>query len=213
MDTKRLRPTVLWLVGGLGNDRTVAAEAARRARAWLDDRTALQPEVVDVALRVAARHGDQQLFDRLRAAASAATDKAERDRLVRALGAFRDPAIVDQALAVVLTDEFDIRVALGIVFDAMSDRALRPRVYAWFVAHFDDLLHRLPRRFQQQLARVPIAFCDEVKKPEIEAFLTPRLAALDNGPRQLAQSMEQLSLCAAQHAAQLPGVVAFLRQP
>jgi alanyl aminopeptidase len=211
-DTKRLRPTLLWLAGGLGNDRAIAAEATRRARAWLADRGALQPEVVDVTLRTAARNGDQALFDQLHAAASAATDKAERDRLVRALGAFRDPAIVDQALAVVLTEEFDIRVALGIVFEAMSDRALRPRVYAWFVAHFDDLLHRLPRRFQQQLARVPIQFCDEAHKPDIVAFLTPRMQSLDNGPRQLAQSMEALSLCAAQHAAQQPGVVAFLRK-
>ena len=47
-------------------------------------------------------------------------------------------------------------------------------------------------------------------KPEVEAFLKPRIEKLDGGPRALAQALEALSLCAASRKAQTPGIEAFL---
>jgi alanyl aminopeptidase len=216
-DTKQLRPALVSLVSGPGKDKALIDEATALAWKWFDDRAAIQPEMVDTALAVAARYGNQKLFDRLHAAVKAATDKTEIPRLVRALGAFRDPALFDQVLALMLTNELDIQDTFtmlhgNLVFDGMRDPTLRPRVYAWFVQHFDELAQKLPRSSRPQMARVAIRFCDEAKKPEIEAFLRPRIEPLDNGPREMAQAMEQLSLCAAAHAAQAPGVVDFLKK-
>jgi hypothetical protein len=45
--------------------------------------------------------------------------------------------------------------------------------------------------------------------PEIKAFLEPRMAKLDGGPRVLTQAMEQMALCAAARKAQTPAVEAF----
>ena len=44
----------------------------------------------------------------------------ERGRLLDALGAFTDPKLVQQALALMLTDEFDLREGSGMLQGAMS---------------------------------------------------------------------------------------------
>jgi alanyl aminopeptidase len=209
-DTKKMRPTLLALVADIGKDKPLVDEATALVWKYFDDHAAIQPEVVGTALHVAARHGDQKLFDKLHALAKAATDKAERERLVGALGAFQDPKILDQARAIALTDEFDIRESLGVMFGGLGDPRLRASTYAWFKQHFDDVAAKMPKEYRPFLAYIAAPLCDDAVKPDVEAFLKPKMDAIDGGARTYAQAMEQLSLCAAQKAAQLPGVVAFL---
>ena len=71
-----------------GNDRALAAEARTLVERWLQDRSAIEPELVSTALGVAAYHGDAALFDKLYAAARATRaggkggDRQERSRLL-----------------------------------------------------------------------------------------------------------------------------------
>jgi alanyl aminopeptidase len=209
-DTKELRPGLLALVAGDGNDPALIAEATKLARKWLDDRTAVDPTVVGSVLRVAARYGDQALFDRLRAEAKKVTDRPERARILSAVGAFSDPEIVKQALAIVLTDEFDLREAGGLTRGAMSDPRTRMIAYAFIKEHFDEISAKLPPAYRAYMAYFALPLCDDKYKPELEAFLKPRIEKLDGGPIALAQAMEALSLCAASRKAQAPAVEAFL---
>ncbi len=209
-DATELRPELLSLVAGDGNDRALVAEATKLAGKWLDDRSAIDPTMVGTVLRVAARYGNQALFDRLHAEAKKVTDRAERGRILRALGSFTDPKIVEQALALVLTDEFDLREAGGLTQGAMSDPRTRKIAYAFTKQHFDEISAKLPPAYRAYMAFFALPLCDDALKPELEAFLKPRIEPLDGGPRALAQAMEGLSLCAASRKAQQPAVEAFL---
>jgi cytosol alanyl aminopeptidase len=211
-DAKQLRPTLLALVADVGKDKVLIDEATKLVWKYFDDHAAIQPELVNTALHVAARYGDQKLFDRLHTAAKAATDKGERDRLVGAMGAFQDPKVLDEARAIALTDEFDIRESLGVMFGGLADARLRANTYAWFKQHFDEVVAKMPKEYRPFIAYVAAPLCDDTVKPDVEAFLKPKMDAIDGGSHTYAQAMEQLSLCAAQKAAQLPGVVAFLKK-
>src|SRR5262249_13294014 len=99
-DVKQLRPPVLALVGGAGSDPELDAQATTLAWKWLDDHKAVDPEMTSTILAVAARHGDQKLFDRLHTDAKKSNDREERGKLLAAMGAFSDPEIAKQAIAV-----------------------------------------------------------------------------------------------------------------
>ena len=208
-DAKQLRPELLGLVAGDGHDRALAAEATKLAGKWLDDHGAVAPEVAIDALLVAARNGDQKLFDRILAAAKQAKDRDERSRLLRALGAFRDPKLAQQALALVLGDDFELRESSGIVQFAMRDPHQREATFAFVKQHFDEISAKLPEPFRRYLAYFAVPLCDAKRIPELKDFLGPRMAKV-GGQRDLAHALEEISLCAARREAQAASVKAFL---
>ncbi|MBV8762709.1 MAG: ERAP1-like C-terminal domain-containing protein, partial [Deltaproteobacteria bacterium] len=208
-DTKELRPELLRLVAGEGKDEALIKEATALAWKWLDDHKAVQPELVGTVLHIAARYGDQKLFDRIHKDALAAKDRTERVRLIRALGSFSDPAIVKQALAIALTNEFELREASGLLQGGMQDPRTRELTFTFVKDHFDDIEAKLPPMFRPYMAYFAVGLCDDSRTAEIKGFLEPRMKKLDGGEHALAQAMEQLSLCSAQRKAQTPAVAAF----
>ena len=104
------------LVANEAEDWELIAEAKQLALAWLEDHRAVDPDMAGVVLNTPAWHGDRDLFDRLRAAARKERDETPRAHLLSSLGHFRDPAIIQAALPIVLSDEFDGRESLIILF-------------------------------------------------------------------------------------------------
>jgi cytosol alanyl aminopeptidase len=211
-NTKRLRSRLLGLVAGTGRDAQLIAQARALAWRWLDDKQAVQPELVGVVLGIATRYGDAKLFDRIYAEAKQATDRGDRQRLLGALGGFTEPALVARAMALALTDEFELREALGLLQGGFAERRTRPLAYKFVTDHFDKIVAKLPEPYRPFLAFTFVPMCDESRKAEFEAFFRPRIEKLDGGSRVMAQALEALSLCAAARKAQTPGVVTFLQR-
>lgn len=212
LDHTQLRPALLALVAGKGRDPELGKQATALAWRWLDDRKAVDPEVVGAVLSVAARRGDQRLFDRLLAGAKQTEDRTERTRLLGALGAFVEPKLVNQAMALMLGDQFDLREALGLLQGGFQNPATREVAYRFVVDNYDAITNKLPPMYRPYMAFTLVAVCDDARKAEAEAFFRPRIEKLDGGPRILAQALEQLSLCAAAKKAQTPGVIAYLKK-
>jgi alanyl aminopeptidase len=207
---RQLRPALLELVAGVGHDGGLASEADALARAWLDDRAEVAPEVVPAMLAVAARHGDRALFDRMRQRAGKATDREERDRLLDAMSRFRDPDITAAAVAIVLTDEFDTRTSLKLVWGALDDERTRAVAFEFVTDNYDALRARLPRDSGAKLVKVGAQFCDGGRRAEVEEFFRDRMATQVGGPRALAQTLEQIALCSARRQALHAEIVAIL---
>ncbi len=210
-DVKELRPQLLALVSNEGKDPDLIKQATTLAWKWLDDHKAITPEMTGTVLRVAGRFGDQKLFERLHADAKKTQDREERGRLLGAMSAFADPAIVKQVLAIMLTDEFELRDSVGLLEGGLQDPKTRPIALGFARDHFDEIAAKLPAPYRAYMAYMFVAVCDEDKRAEIEASFTDRVSKFDGGPRVMAQAMESLSLCAAGRKAQTPGVVAFLK--
>jgi alanyl aminopeptidase len=211
-DRKQLRPTLLSLVGGVGRDPELIKQATALAWKWLDDHKAVEPELVGTVLGVAARHGDQKLFDRLLADAKQTKDRIERERLLGTMGEFIDPKITAQAMALMLSDQFELREALGLMQGGFANPATRAVAYKFVVDNYDAIANKLPEPYRPFMAFTLVALCDDDRKAEAEKFFRPKIEKLDGGPRILAQALEQLSLCSAQKKARTPGVVAFLKK-
>jgi hypothetical protein len=97
-DARLLRPLVLRVIAKQAEDPEAIAEANRLAAAWLDDHNSVAPDMVEAVLVIAARHGDRDLFDRMRAAAKREKDEDFRGTLLECLGFFPDPAILKVAM-------------------------------------------------------------------------------------------------------------------
>ena len=82
------------------------------------------------------------------------------------LGAFSDPAIVKTALPIVLTDEFDTRQSLGILFGATLP-ATRDLAYDFVKHNWDALVAKLPTDSGAFLPFVAGGYCDAEHRADV----------------------------------------------
>jgi cytosol alanyl aminopeptidase len=210
-ETQLLRVTLLRLAAGLGEDEALVAEGDRLARRWLEDRSVLAPDLAPMALRAAARHGDRALFDRFHAEARKTQDRTERRFLLGAMGAFRDPEILQAAFHITLTDEFRPTEAMSLLRSAAGDPQTRPLAYVFVKQNFDALVARLPRDEGAYLPFLAADFADEAQRADVEASFKDRSTKFTGGPRILDQVLEQIRLNSALKRAQLASLEAFLK--
>lgn len=211
-DTRLLRPQLVGLVADEGEDKKLAAEARTLALKWLADRKAVSPDVAGAVLSVAARNGDLALFDKLHAEAKRATDRHDRQQILGAIGAFKNPAIAKAALQLVAGSEFDPRESMTIVWEQTGEASTRQLAWDFLKAHFDDLVKRMSAEQMAYTPYIGVSFCDEAHQKDMEAFFKDRSPKLPGGPRILAQAIERNELCRAYVAAQQPSVESWLKK-
>jgi alanyl aminopeptidase len=194
-DARQLRPALLRFVIDAGDDRRLGAQAVVLAKRWLQNRGAIDASMVQTVLEGAARHGDRALFELFRAELQKTQDRRERNSLYAALGAFRDPALIDAALGLLLSDELDIREAMRIGWTLAEDARHGRKAYEFVQRNFDALVARLPRDAAAQFPKWGSQFCDQAARDDMEAFFRERSGKYTGGPRILAQALETISLC------------------
>jgi len=214
-DTRLLRRSLVTTVASDGEDQILIDEATRLAGHWLEDRRAIDPDLVGRVLQVAAKFGNRDLFEKFHTAAKQTQDLEDKERLVNALGNFRDPALASSAMNIVLSDDFDTRLSANLLFGPAGDPETRDLPFRFVQEHYDALRAKLPTTASLNeaalLPYVASGYCDEGHRAEVEAFFKDRTAETTGGPRILAQVLEQIHLCSARREAQQAGVVAFLK--
>ena len=210
-DDRLLRPSLEGTVANQAEDPESIAQAKALTLAWLNDRKAVDRDMLGTVILAAARHGDQVLFDRLRAAAKQEKDEDTLNTLLFALGSFPDPEIARKALPIVLTDEFDSRQSLDILFGVAQLPKTRDLAYDFVKQNWDALIAKLPTDYGAFLPYVAGGYCDDAHRQDAATFFQGRSTKYTGGPRNLAQMLEQIDLCVAFKKAQQPSVAEFLK--
>jgi alanyl aminopeptidase len=175
-------------------DPPLAMKARRLARAWLHDRHAVDPDIVDAVLLTAARTGDASLFDAMAQEALATDSALDRRNLLIALMSFGDPALAKRGLSLLLDPRIDVREATTAWSFAM-DRAPRRVSHEFVVAHFDALAARVDPDTPGGWPGVASRLCRDDDRRDVERFWRPRLARYAGAERNLAEALESIDGC------------------
>jgi alanyl aminopeptidase len=211
-DVRLLRAQLVPSFADRAEDGGLVASARVEAERWLADRKAVSPELVGPVLSTAAAHGDRALWTKLYDAARREKDRRDRQRMLGAMGAFRDPTLINENFKLAMSDQFDPRESLTLLFGAVGYRGTRQMAYDFIKANYDRITGRLPPQYASALASVSGAFCDPEHRADAERFFSKRVEKAAGGPRNLAHTLEGVDLCIAGKAAQQPSVIAFLRK-
>ncbi len=213
-DSRLLRPALVAVAGGLGGDTGLRREASMLVRRWLDDPSAIDPDMAETVLSIGPAGAERALFERLRAELLRAGDRERRQRLLTAIGALREPALAREALALTLDERLDARESIALLWAFGSHRETRRTALDFLKERYDALSGRLPGgTFSPTLyfPWVAAGLCAADTRREIEEFFAPRAASVDGGPRLVEQALESVDQCLARKGAQRPGLAAFLR--
>jgi len=116
----------------------------------------------------------------------------------------------DQARSITLTNEFEMRDAVVLLWGGLSESSSRDATYRFVAKHFDELATRMLPRWRAGLVWVLAGVCDVSKKPEIETF-EQRIESYEGGPRAYREALESLELCEAKKRALTPAIEQFLK--
>lgn len=211
-ETQALRRTLMDIAARDAGEPALVKEAIGLVQTWLDKRTGIDPEMLELALATAGRHGDAALHERMEQAILSTGDRRERVAIIDALAEARDPARVRKNLALYTSGKLDIREAGALLFGPMFARESRDMVYEYVKQEYDALVAKLPRRGPTMLIYLTGAFCDQEHLEDARAFFGPKAEGTPGGPKALAQTLERVGLCIAQRRTQQPSIEAFFTQ-
>jgi alanyl aminopeptidase len=211
-DRRLLRPALLRAVGIDGKDSALRSEAVKQAGAWLRDRKAVHPDLVDLVLALAADTGDEGLHAALLAAVVVEKDRKSRERMMSTLAKFRAPAQVEKNFALLLREALPLKEAQSLFWGASNEPATRDLAIAFVEEHWDWLVARLPADSGATLPWVVGGACDAVHRDRARAFFEGRSSRYTGGPRELSLLLEAVDLCIAYRARHQPGVVRWLEK-
>jgi alanyl aminopeptidase len=138
-----LRSALLVLLGEMADDPG-AIEAARDVTRRVFAGDTIDPELRIAGLRVSAAHGDRALFDALLRRIASELTPTERREMMATLGSFRQPGLVDLALAFALSEQVKSTEIGSIPFELARTEENRSRVVDWVIQHYDELVKRVP---------------------------------------------------------------------
>jgi cytosol alanyl aminopeptidase len=216
-DTRLLRQKLVPFVASVGEQKDLIQEAEKLARAWLQKRQTISPEMLGSLLDIAAEFGDRDLFNLLRTAAIQERDHSVRELLLGALGSFRNPQLAAASLDLLLSKDFDLRESFyPLLFGPLAYAETRDVPFTFVKQHLDSLLKRLPREvgedYAATLPTVGANFCDTKRRDELDSFFRDRVKDYTGGPRSLAQTLEGIDLCISARQALAPELMAFLNK-
>ena len=207
-DARLRRAALLRLVGGIAEDAGVTAAARERLQAYLDDRSALEPNLADSVVGLAARGGDVDLYERYRAVVAEARTPQERRRFLLALSSFRDPAIVARTLATALTPEVPTQDVAFVVIRLLGNPHASARTWKFVTAKWGALRRRIPPLMLSRLVEATPALREPRYATEVRTFFAKH--PLPEAARAVKQSLELFRLNADLRKRTAPGLARWL---
>ena len=186
-------------------DPGTRAELAKQGRSALGldgsdkaDLSRADADLLEITLRVAVQDGGVRAFNAAQNEFARNRDTAQRDALLAALGATRDPALAERARDYGLTPAVQIGEMSSLYSAQMDQPENRVAMAQWLQAHFDAYRARLPAFAQSRMpASIADGRCSLVAADQLAHFFSPRIKELIGGERGLGQALEVIHQCDA----------------
>ncbi|HYC22531.1 MAG TPA: M1 family aminopeptidase [Candidatus Bathyarchaeia archaeon] len=191
-ERKLRRASVLRIVGLLAELRSLVNEAASHFAGYVQDRTTLEPNLVDPLITMVAREGDLDRFAEFRRLVGEARTPQERRRFQLALGDFRDPGAVTQALQISLTPEVATQDVGFLLMRMFANRAARETTWRFVRDNWEALAKRLPPMMAARLIESTSALGTREHRKEVAIFF--RAHPVETGTRALKLALERFEV-------------------
>jgi aminopeptidase N len=188
-DAQRLRrAAVVRLVGSIAEAPHVVEEARRRLDEYLDDRSSLDSNLADAVVSIAARVGDDALYERYQDVLKHAPTPQERRRFLLNLGSFRKPNLVARTLQAMLGDEIPTQDVAFLLMRLFGNPAGREAAWRFFTRNWTAIRRRIPPLMVSRLVEATPALREPRYAREVGRFF--RAHPVAEARRSLKQALE-----------------------
>jgi aminopeptidase N len=195
-DDRRLRRAALLVLRGeVAEDPVLCAAAEERCARYLEDRSSLEANLADPVVALAARRGDEALYERFLATATSARTPQERRRFLMGLADFRKPALVARTLELSLGEQVGTQDVAILLVRLLANREAREAAWGFMKRRWAALRRRMPPLLASRPIEALPALATPEWKRDVAAFF--RAHPVPTAARAIRQTLEQFDLEAA----------------
>jgi aminopeptidase N/puromycin-sensitive aminopeptidase len=190
--TIELRST-LFATLGAAKDPAILAEARHIADKYLDDPSSVDPTLGQTALGLAARNGNEAIYNKLVQVYESSHNPEVQEAALRLTAGFEDPALARRALDYALTPKVRSQDAAIQFYIAMQSDKNRPMAWQYIKDHWDAIHPLLTPELGGILVASTSSFCSAADRDDVQQFFaTHKVASADQGVR---HSIERINGC------------------
>jgi puromycin-sensitive aminopeptidase len=187
-----LRSRLIGALGLLGADPDIRAEAARRHAAYLEDRTALAPDLVTATVNVVAQSGGEGEYTTILNQFRQAATPQDEIRYLYALGVNEVSPLLRRTLDMCLSGEVRSQDAPYLIGAILSSRAGARPAWDFIEERWDTVAERFPDNSIPRMLEGMGGITDPVLAGHIHEFLDAH--PVPQAKKQLDQSEERLDI-------------------
>jgi aminopeptidase N len=171
-DKTLLRAVLFGLLGNLGGDPAIIADARKISEQYLSNPTSVDPTLAATALHVAAQNGDATFFDELQRVSRTSGDPQLRTQALLALASFRDEAMIVRALDYALSGQVKNQDALFLVQLEMRDRRTRDATWQYVQQNWPRVQAQITTWMGGELVESMGGFCSTDRSNQVSEFFS-----------------------------------------
>jgi puromycin-sensitive aminopeptidase len=207
-DVRLRRAALLRIVGGVAEAPDVMQEASRQLERYLVDRAALEPNLADPVVHLAARFGSLGRYHRYRDVVAEARTPQERRRFLLALASFRNPDAIRETLAATLGPDVPTQDVAFILMRLLANPAGQRDAWAFLKRKWTALRKRMPPLMCARLVEATPALREPRYAREVRDFF--KAHPMPEAARALRQALEVFRLNAELRTRATPGLARWL---
>lgn len=190
--TKQLRGELIGAQGKLGNDPAIQQRAAELYRAYRNDATAVDPNVVPSLVAILAHTGDATRYDEFNERFRTAATPQEERRYLFSLAAFQPKALLERTLARTISGEIRTQDAPFLVSAILGNVYGRELAWAFVKTNWEKMDQLFPKQGLRRMCGGIVSLATpELEREVRDFFITSKI---DLGGKTLEQYLEQLRI-------------------
>jgi aminopeptidase N len=212
VEKKQLRATLFGVLGEIGRDPQIIAQAKDLTNKYLADQASVEPSLVRPAVMIATANGDSHLFDQLQQLSKTSNNPDVKETALIALANFHDPALIRRALDYATSGQVRNQDAIFLFVVALRSRDTRPVAWDYIQKNWDKVHAQMTTMMGGYLVQSTGSFCSAEKGQEVQTFFAAHpVAAAQEAIQRATNSIHD---CTVLRATQQPKLTEWLaKQP
>ncbi len=206
----QVRFHLLRILGGMGDDPEAIRRSTRLAEQYLENPESVESGLAQIALGIAARNGNADLFDRYLAAMRKAHSPEQIGNLAFGLTNFQDPQLVRRWLQVVVSDEISNQDTAARIGEMLTRYSVRETVWPWVKEHWPEVEKKTTTLGGGLIVSSTRSFCDADSRDDVQRFFTEH--KIPSAERALRQVVESVNACISYREHQQKNLTSWLGQ-
>ncbi|HYQ90250.1 MAG TPA: M1 family metallopeptidase [Candidatus Binatia bacterium] len=203
------RPGLLLTLGDDGKDARVLAFADSLAKQHIAAPGSVDPSLIGASLQLSALRGDEALFQDYKKRFETAQIPAERARYLGALGGFRDPKIVQEAIRYSLEGPLRPQELFTIPVGIAGSIEYEDVPYKWMSENFGTIASKVPPMYMVYMPDMA-GGCSLERIEAAKKFFADPTHAVSGSELELAKTADQVKDCAGLRQREGAAVAAYL---
>jgi len=191
---RALRADLFHVLGMVGRDPAVIAQARQLAQNSLQDPASVDPLLMASALEIAASQGDDALYQEIVQKLKGTTDQVMRRRYLDALTHFEKPEVTRQALALGISGAIRNQDSTEYISGFVRNPYTRAEAWKFVQNHWSDVEKTFTPSSGSELVYSAGSFCDAEAASNVSAFF--KVHNVPSSERTLRQAVERINACA-----------------